>query len=241
METLLVLIFGFLLVSSATAGCADGKAGGDCSCTADVAGFITANSINGWVATCSNRLWSVNQTGASNVFPLGAAAFSVNEDYVKINGALTSAGAHVYVTVNAINSSQSGYLYIQGAATMSGFISFVLSDWDRTVDQPTVRIPFLRYASNNGLWTPYSPTLPTKDKYCYTVLEGAKVESDSSNQLTLEVALKKVGSSGCGGASDRGWVVAFIVILILWGAGLGLFALITCKIDSCYSMWWELK
>jgi len=144
-------------------------------------------------------------------------------------------------TINNLNDTNSGYLEIFGPARFDGFLNFVLEDWNRDADQPTIKIDFLNCANPSGAFVPYSPAVMAKDRFCWTVLPGATITTNATYFTSLEVALKKEGGSGCGGPGDRGWVVACIVILILWGAGLGLFALITCKIDSCYSMWWELK
>ena len=80
------------------------------------------------------------------------------------------------------------------------------------------------------------------DQTCWEIPAGAQASFGTATgggltTYTMSVPMRLKSGAGCGGGgSDRGWVVAFIVILILWGAGLGLFALITCKIDSCYSM-----
>jgi len=182
--------------------------------------------------------WTIG--GAPN-FNIGNAAWKINADQVRLNADFNTSGATLTFAINSKNLSKSGFLEVAGNLRSDGFINFVLEDWNRDADQPTLKVPFLSCANQVGAFVPYQPSVLDTDRFCWTVVPGATVTSNSSGITSLEVALKKEGGSGCGGPGDRGWVIAFIVIVFLWGAGLGLFALITCKIDSCYSMWWELK
>jgi len=239
MEKLLLALVAALLVSIVrSAACPTNRFGGDCSCTSDVDGLISSKSITGFVTNCNSRVWQISGSGSFNI---GNAAWHINTDLINLGANFNSSGASIYFILNAVNSTQSGYVNVQGVAKLDGFVNFVIGDWDKTKDSPEVKLPFFKAFSESGTFVPYSPTVPSDQSACWDVNPGASVSANSTGVFILDATLKKKGGSSCGGPSDRGWVIAFIVILILWGAGLGLFALITCKIDSCYAMWWELK
>jgi hypothetical protein len=164
--------------------------------------------------------------------------WAINTDDVVINGPfIGNLQSRITFQLDSLNSSRSGYLNIQGSATLVGPIQYLLLGWDKGVT-PTARpvVTFAQFTSRNGTWTLQAPSITPEDARCWRLATASL--NLSATIARVQSNIDVIPGANCAtGKQDRVWVAVFIVLLILWGAALLILALITCK--CCKGTFWE--
>lgn len=106
-----------------------------------------------------------------------------------------------------------------------------------TPTEVPIKLPFVRYSTRNTArqFQPRTATVIDKYRLCWKVANTQANATDAQGVIFAQIALNKVEGVDCEtGTVDRSWVIAFIVLLFLWGLMFGLIWLVTCKIESCH-------
>jgi len=196
----------------------------------------------GSTAVCSAGTWTITPAGSD--FNLTAVTYNLGTDKLRVLGNLNiDSSVKLEFQLNSANTSASALLNVQNRLDWSGNVDMIIADWNRTNSPVTSKIPLALFQSRSAASPQFKvPGLTAPDRVCWRVIiDPLPTFEVYARNLTMVVDLERIPGTECGKNQDRAAVVVFIVIVILWGIGLGVLALVTCKLSWCYSKFWELK